>query len=82
MDQVLGREVEESSDWTKDDWLNALTDEELSFTTVSSAAYAAIWKMGIAYANRRGAAGNITLSSKTAKLMTDGGLDLFSTVVP
>ena len=82
-DQVLGREVEEPSDWTKDDWLNALTDEELSFTTsFLSAAYARRFgKWGIAYANRRGAAGNITLSSKTAKLMTDGGLDLFSTVV-
>ena len=69
--QVLGREVEESSDWTKDDWLNALTDEELSHgcTSFLSAAYAsAIWKMGIAYANRRGAAGNINLSSKAAKL--------------
>ena len=82
-DQVLGREVEEPSDWTRDDWLNALTDEELSFTTsFLSAAYARRFgKWGIAYANRRGAAGNITLSSKTAKLMTDGGLDLFSTVV-
>ena len=40
-DQVLGREVEEPSDWTRDDWLNALTDEELSFTTsFLSAAYA------------------------------------------
>ena len=67
-DQVLGREVEEPSDWTKDDWLNALTDEELSFTTsFLSAAYARRFgKWGIAYANRRGAAGNITLSSKTA----------------
>ena len=82
-DQVLGREVEEPSDWTRDDWMNALTDEELSFTTsFLSAAYARRFgKWGIAYANRRGAAGNITLSSKTAKLMTDGGLDLFSTVV-
>ena len=39
-----------------------------------------IGNWGIAYANRRGVSANITLSSETAKLFTDGGLDLFSEI--
>ena len=41
-DQVLGREVEESSDWTKDDWLNALVHHIVSFCSLRET----IWKMG------------------------------------
>ena len=75
-DQVLGRGGESEDDtWTTDEWLNALTDEELAFNmSFLTAAYARrIGKWGIAYANRRGVSAHITLSSKTAKLFTDGG---------
>ena len=82
-DQVLGRGGDSEEDtWTADEWLNALTDEELAFNmSFLTAAYARrIGKWGIAYANRRGVSAHITLSSKTAKLFTDGGLDFFSEV--
>ena len=81
-DQVLGRAGENSEPWTSDEWLNALTDEQLSFNvSFLSAAFARrVGNWGIAYANRRGVSANITLSSETAKLFTDGGLDLFSEI--
>ena len=81
-DQVLGRDGEVSEPWTSDEWLNALTDEQLSLNmSFLSAAFARrIGNWGIAYANRRGVSANITLSSETAKLFTDGGLDLFSEI--
>lgn len=81
-DQVLGRAGEDSEPWTSDEWLSALTDEQLSFNvSFLSAAFARrVGKWGIAYANRRGVSANITLSSETAKLFTDGGLDLFSEI--
>ena len=80
--QVLGRDGEDSGSWTSDEWLNALTDEQLSLNmSFLSAAFARrIGNWGIAYANRRGVSANITLSSETAKLFTDGGLDLFSEI--
>lgn len=80
-DQVLGRDSE-AEVWSADDWLSALTDEELAFNmSFLTAAYARRFgKWGVAYANRRGMSAHVTLSSKTAKLFTDGGLDLFSTV--
>lgn len=80
--QVLGRDGEDSESWTSDEWLNALTDEQLSLNmSFLSAAFARrIGNWGIAYANRRGVSANITLSSETAKLFTDGGLDLFSEI--
>ena len=83
-DQVLGREVEESSDWTKDDWLNALTDEELSFTTsFLSAAYARRFgKMGDRLCQPSWCSRQHHIELKDSEVgMTDGGLDLFSTVV-
>jgi hypothetical protein len=81
-DQLLGRESAEGQDWTTETWLNALTDEELEFSmSFLTAAYARRFgKWGIAYANRRGVSANVTLSSKTAKLFTDGGLDLYSEI--
>ena len=81
-DQVLGRDGEVSEPWTSDEWLNALTDEQLSLNmSFLSAAFARrVGNWGIAYANRRGVSANITLSSETAKLFTDGGLDLFSEI--
>ena len=81
-DQVLGRDGEDREPWTSDEWLDALTDEQLSLNmSFLSAAFARrIGNWGIAYANRRGVSANITLSSETAKLFTDGGLDLFSEI--
>ena len=81
-DQILGRRNEVSDSWTSDEWLSALTDEELSFNTAFLAAAFArrFGNWGVAYANRRGVSAHITLSSKTAKLFTDGGLDLFSEI--
>lgn len=81
-DQILGRESAQEQDWTADEWLNALTDEELAFSmSFLTAAYARrIGKWGVAYANRRGVSAHVTLSSKTAKLFTDGGLDLYSEI--
>ena len=81
-DQVLGRQQGEDSSWTTEEWLDALTDEELAFNmSFLTAAFARrVGNWGIAYANRRGVSAHITLSSKTAKLFTDGGLDLFSTI--
>ena len=81
-DQILNRQSEEVQAWTTDEWLNALTDEELVFnTSFLAAAYARrIGKWGVAYANRRGVSAHVTLSSKTAKLFTDGGLDLYDNI--
>ena len=81
-DQVLGRTPEEESSWTAEEWLGALTDEELTFNlSFLTAAYARRFgKWAVAYANRRGVSGQVTLSSKTAKLFTDGGLDLYSEI--
>ena len=81
-DQVLGRDGEVSEPWTSDEWLNALTDEQLylNMSFLSAAFARRIGNWGIAYANRRGVSANITLSSETAKLFTDGGLDLFSEI--
>jgi len=81
-DQILGRGNEVSDSWTSEEWLSALTDEELSFNTAFLAAAFArrFGNWGVAYANRRGVSAHITLSSKTAKLFTDGGLDLFSEI--
>ena len=82
-DQVLGREGEDQIAWTADEWLDALTDEELAFNvSFLTAAYARRFgKWGVAYANRRSVSAHITMSSETAKLFTDGGLDLYSTVL-
>ena len=76
-DQVLGRTPEEESNWTAEEWLGALTDEELTFNlSFLTAAYARRFgKWAVAYANRRGVSGQVKMSSKTAKLFTDGGLD-------
>ena len=81
-DQILNRQSEEVQAWTTDEWLSALTDEELVFnTSFLAAAYARrIGKWGVAYANRRGVSAHVTLSSKTAKLFTDGGLDLYDNI--
>merc|ERR1712078_231138 len=50
-DQVLGRAGEDSEPWTSDEWLNALTDEQLSFNvSFLSAAFARrVGNWGIAY---------------------------------
>lgn len=81
--QILGRDGQESTSWTSDEWLEALADERLALNvSFLSAAFARRFgKWGVAYANRRGVSANLSLSSKTAKLFTDGGLDLFSDIV-
>ena len=65
-----------------DDWVNALTDEDLHMgASFLSAAYAK--RMGswaFAYANRRSVLASVNLSSTAAKLFSDGGLDLFSSI--
>ena len=76
--QLRGETESESTQWTVDDWVNALTDEDLHMgASFLSAAYAK--RMGswaFAYANRRSVLASVNLSSTAAKLFSDGGLDL------
>ena len=80
--QLRGGTESESTPWTVDDWVDALTDEDLHMgASFLSAAYAK--RMGswaFAYANRRSVLASVNLSSTAAKLFSDGGLDLFSSI--
>ena len=80
--QLRGNTESESAQWAFDDWVDALTNEDLHMSaSFLSAAYAR--RMGtwaFAYANRRSVLASINLSSTAAKLFSDGGLDLFSSI--
>lgn len=80
--QLRGQTELESTQWTVEDWVEALTDEDLHMSaSFLSAAYAR--RMGtwaVAYANRRSVLASVNLSSTAAKLFSDGGLDLFSSI--
>ena len=60
-----------------DDWVDALTDEDLhmgaSFLSEAYAKRTGSW--AFAYANRRSVLASVNLSSTAAKFFSDGGLD-------
>lgn len=81
-DQIFS-EQDATSAWDANQWIDALSDEELDLSmSFLSAAYARkLGNWGFAYANRRGISAQIQVSSRAAKLFTDGGLDLFSDIM-
>ncbi|MDA0729037.1 MAG: DUF5723 family protein [Bacteroidetes bacterium] len=80
--QLLGREGSDTVVWNVEDWTDALVEERLEFSgsLLTAAIYRRLGSWGVAYVNRRGVSGRMTLGASAANMFATGGLGLFDTV--